>query len=276
MCGICGFAATEPGGDGEGILQRMNDSLRHRGPDDEGCARHGGVLLAMRRLAIIDLQTGHQPIATPDGQVHIVYNGELYNFPSLRLELEALGIPFRTSSDTEVILSAYRQWGPACLERLNGMFAVAIADAGGTLFLARDRFGEKPLYYYHDPTSGLLVFGSEIKALLRHPAVPRRIDPEAIPLYLTHGYVPAPDTIYAGIRELPPAHYLTWRQGRARLDQVPGTGRRPSGACRQWTRSRRPRRCGGGWQSRSGCGCSATCRSGRFSVAAWIPRPWWR
>jgi asparagine synthase (glutamine-hydrolysing) len=216
MCGICGFAALHPAPEARAILQRMNDALRHRGPDDEGSLQSGALAFAMRRLAIIDLSTGHQPISTSDGQSHIVYNGELYNFKDIRGALEALGWRFRTQSDTEVILYAYRQWGPASLERLNGMFALAIAD-GERLFIARDRFGEKPLYYFHDAAAGLLVYGSEIKALFQHPGVPRVVNHAALPEYLTHGYVPAPQTMFAGILELPPAHYLLWEGGRIQV-----------------------------------------------------------
>lgn len=219
MCGICGLATLDPHPDAPAILDRMNETLRHRGPDDSGEAMRGGIGLAMRRLAIIDLETGHQPIATDDGRYRIVYNGELYNFQHLRAQLEALGHRFRTASDTEVILRAYETWAAGSLERLNGMFAIAIADAGRRLFLARDRFGQKPLFYFHDPVSGTLVFGSEIKALLQHPLVPRHIDPTAVPFYLAHGYVPSPRTMYTGIMELPPAHYLLWGDSGIRIER---------------------------------------------------------
>jgi len=170
----------------------------------------------MRRLSIIDLVTGHQPMANEDETCWVVHNGEIYNFLDLRRELESLGHSFRSHSDTEVILHSYEEWGPECVNRLRGMFAFAIYDQGSgsgseRLFLARDRVGKKPLYYYRD--SKCFVFASEIKAILAHPQVPRRMNRRALPLYLAYGYVPAPHTIFENIYELPPGHLMTVQDG---------------------------------------------------------------
>lgn len=216
MCGICGFLefGGGPGADGA-LLDRMNATLHHRGPDEAGSVVLGAAGAAMCRLSIIDLASGHQPMAGEGGSRWIVYNGETYNFRELRAELEARGRTFRTRSDTEVVLQAYDEWGPDAVARLRGMFAFCIVHAAGEgdarraerLFLARDPVGKKPLYYWHD--GARFVFGSEIKALLAHPGVPRRMNRRALPLYLAHGYVPAPYTLFEGIYELPPGHTLT-------------------------------------------------------------------
>ena len=174
MCGIAGelSAAGPPGLPIQCALER----IRHRGPDDQGIWQGDNVVLGMQRLSIIDLAGGQQPIWNEDHTCCIVYNGELYNFRELRPTLEARGHSFRTHSDTEVVLHAFEEWGPECLRRFNGMFALAIWDRRRrTLFLARDRIGEKPLYYYRDPTR--LIFASEIKAILADPTVPRRLNP---------------------------------------------------------------------------------------------------
>jgi len=211
MCGIAGWVGSELSArveSPERLIRAMSDVLRHRGPDDSGTHVEDGVALGHRRLSIIDLEGGHQPMWDETGAVAIVYNGEIYNFPTLRDELRALGHRFRTRSDTEVLLALYRQHGEAMLERLDGMFAFAIWDrTRRRLFAARDRAGEKPLYYA--PLAGGLLFASEPKALLLHPAVSRRIDPQALAAYLAHEYVPAPACIFRDLRKLPAAHALS-------------------------------------------------------------------
>lgn len=212
MCGIAGVASADPGPRDPGIVSRMAGALQHRGPDDEGLVQRGDATIAARRLAIIDLSRGHQPLSNEDGTVWAVQNGELYNFAELREELEARGHRFATDSDTEVLPHGYEEWGAGIVRRLRGMFALAIWDSrAGELLLARDRFGKKPLLYAAVP--GALLFGSEIQALLAHPAVPRDLDHEAIDEYLSLGYVPAPRTGFAAVRKVPPAHTLTLRAG---------------------------------------------------------------
>jgi asparagine synthase (glutamine-hydrolysing) len=211
MCGIGGFVLSRPGlplDRLEARLAAMIETLRHRGPDDEGTWSDGRAGLAHTRLAIIDPSpAGHQPMASADATVWITYNGEVYNFAEIRRDLEALGYPFRSRSDTEVIVNGWHAWGPRVLSRLRGMFALAVWDQRSrSLVLARDRLGKKPLYYA--AIDGALVFGSEIKALLAWPGMRRSADLAAIDRYLTFGYVPAPDTAFSGIRKLPPAHYL--------------------------------------------------------------------
>ncbi len=197
------------------LLERMNRTQRHRGPDGEGMHLAPGIGLAHTRLAIIDLDTGAQPMFNEDGAVVVVYNGEIYNFRDLREELRARGHRFRSASDTEVIVHAWEEWGEACVARLRGMFAFALWDERQkALFLARDRLGIKPLHYAVLP-DGQLVFASELKALLAHPALPRRIDPCAVEDYLAYGYVPDPKTIYCDVSKLRPGHWLAWRVGQA-------------------------------------------------------------
>ncbi len=215
MCGIAGALLFRQQL-GESVwmerLGRMVQTLHHRGPDDHGCWSNGGIGLAHARLSVIDLSSaGHQPMATPDGSLVVVFNGEIYNFRELREALEGLGYRFRSHTDTEVLLHGYHAWGGhGLLQRLEGMFAFAMWDERRKeLFLARDRFGKKPLYYYHDGEK--LVFGSEIKALLPFPGVPREPDYEAIHHYLTYQYVPAPWTAFRGIRKLSPGHFLRHR-----------------------------------------------------------------
>ena len=185
MCGICGKLVFDPQGQvPRRILQGMADAIRHRGPDDEGFYISGQVGLGFRRLSIIDLSGGHQPLSNEDGTVWIIFNGEIYNYQGLSEELAARGHVFRTKSDTEVIVHLYEEHGFDCVQKLRGMFAFAIWDAvNKTLFLARDRVGIKPLYYYCG--NGFLSFGSEIKALLADPAVPREVNPAVI-LSLIH------------------------------------------------------------------------------------------
>jgi asparagine synthase (glutamine-hydrolysing) len=211
MCGISGFLlprATLPRGQLESRLWTMIATLRHRGPDDEGVWTDGRAGLAHARLSIIDLSpAGHQPMPSTDETVWITYNGEIYNFAEIRQELEALGYPFRSRSDTEVIVNGWHAWGPKIFSRLRGMFALALWDRRSQrLVLGRDRLGKKPLYYTE--SDEVFLFGSEIKALLAWPGLSRSPDLSAIDHYLTLGYVPAPHTAFAGIRKLPAAHYL--------------------------------------------------------------------
>lgn len=209
MCGIVGYFNLSLAEEERWpLLRQMCDSIAHRGPDDAGYYADQSVGLGMRRLSIIDLSGGHQPISNEDGSKQIVYNGEVYNFSELRRQLEQQGHCFSTASDTEVILHQYEQDGPACVERLNGMFAFAIWDKPTrTLFLARDRMGIKPLYYYWD--NQRLIFASEIKAILASRFVKREINRQAIWDYLTFRYVPQPETIWSKIHKVPPGHTLT-------------------------------------------------------------------
>jgi len=213
MCGITGVVGSLRT-DRE-VLAGMNATIRHRGPDGEGTFWSEQVGLSMRRLAIIDIAGGDQPIFNETGDICVVYNGEIYNFLELRPELEARGHHFATQSDTEVIVHAYEEYGVDCVERLWGMFALALWDSRrDLLLLARDRVGKKPLVYYADSARGGLAFASEIQALLAHPAVPRELDPRAIDDYLTYLYVPAPGSAYRHIRKLPPGHRLVWQSGQ--------------------------------------------------------------
>ncbi|MFM9115706.1 MAG: asparagine synthase (glutamine-hydrolyzing) [Planctomycetota bacterium] len=229
MCGITGSVWREPRyAVDEGTLSRMTDQLRHRGPDDLGLYQREivtrppydsvpGVALGFRRLAIIDLVTGKQPLANEDNSIWVVFNGEIYNFEDLRRRLEAAGHTFRTHSDTETIVHLYEDEGVNCFQHLNGMFAIAIWDANKRrLVLGRDRLGEKPLFYH--ATADRLVFASELKSLLQAPAIPREIDPNAIDEYLTYQYVPHPNSIWKGIRKLPPGYRAVWQDGRVEVD----------------------------------------------------------
>ncbi len=216
MCGIAGILRLEPTSASieRSTLEAMADALQHRGPDDAAYSIDpaGTCGLAFRRLAIIDLATGQQPIGNSAGDIQLVFNGEIYNFRALRDELRAGGAVFRTSGDAEVIVHAYERWGDACLPRLFGMFAFALWDARrNRLLLARDRFGKKPLHYVvHE---GRLLFASEIKALLAAGA-PRRIDPHALHDYLVLQYVPAPRSVFAGFRKTPPGCSVAVEHGR--------------------------------------------------------------
>ncbi|MBI5629784.1 MAG: asparagine synthase (glutamine-hydrolyzing) [Elusimicrobia bacterium] len=208
MCGIAGIINFDGRPVGEGVLLPMVKRLAHRGPDGQGLERRGPVGLGHRRLSIIDLETGRQPMFNEDGQVGVTFNGEIYNFKELRAELEVRGHVFRTQSDTEVIVHGWEQWGEACVERFRGMFAFALADwRRKTVFLARDHFGIKPLYYTIN--KGRLAFASELQALRLLEDFPRELDLEALDQYLSVGYIPAPRTIYRGVAKLPPAHRLT-------------------------------------------------------------------
>ena len=222
MCGIAGLLQIEGDRPAELLrdeVTRMATTMAHRGPDDAGAwaSPDGRVALAQRRLSIVDLSPlGHNPMPWDDGRLWITFNGEIYNFRELRRELEASGDRFRSQTDTEVILAAYDRWGLAAIDRFAGMFAFALWDAPrGRLWIARDRLGKKPLYYSEH--GGTLRFASELKALVCHERFPRDVDPAAARLYLRYGCVPAPYTIYAAARKLPPGHYLTWQNGRAEI-----------------------------------------------------------
>ena len=209
MCGIAGFVdfAGHAAGDARALIERMTTTIQHRGPDGAGYFVDANAAFGHRRLAIIDVAAGQQPIGVAQGQVQIVFNGEIYNYLELRRELESLGHQFRTHSDTEVIAMGYLQWGDAIAERLNGMFAFAIWDARTRqLLLARDRVGKKPLYVLRQ--GSFIGFASELKVLLASGRCPQDIDPEALDCYFTFGYIPAPRTIYRGVRKLPAARTL--------------------------------------------------------------------
>jgi asparagine synthase (glutamine-hydrolysing) len=215
MCGICGIASpasAEPVS--AALLQAMCRTIVHRGPDDEGIFTGDGAGLGTRRLSIIDLAGGHQPLSNEDGTIWISHNGEVYNFPELRDELIALGHRFSTRTDTETLVHAFEQWGDDFVQRLRGMFAFALWDGRARrLLLVRDRLGIKPLYYT-SLDDGSLVFGSELKAVLAHPGVRREVDPRALDLYLTLEYIPSPLSIFKGIHKLPAGHLLCYENGR--------------------------------------------------------------
>lgn len=215
MCGLAGIVLSHPGRPDEGTLLAMRDAQRHRGPDQAGVFVADGVGLGHRRLSIIDLAHGQQPMVDEAAGLALIYNGELYNFPSLKTELEALGVVFTSHSDTEVLLRAWQQWGEDCLSRLVGMFAFAVWDVRAQrIFMARDQIGIKPLHYGFTD-AGDLVFASELKGVLAHPQVDRTLDPQALEDYLALGYVPDPKSIYRSVRKLPPGHWLSWRAGEA-------------------------------------------------------------
>jgi asparagine synthase (glutamine-hydrolysing) len=213
MCGICGLAALDGAGPVDGrLLAAMNSALVHRGPDDEGAVLDGPVGLAARRLSIIDLAGGHQPIANEDGNVHVVQNGEIYNYRELRDDLVTRGHRFATRCDTEVLVHLYEERGLRFVDALRGMFAVAVWDARRRrLLLARDRYGIKPLYWRAG--GGTLAFASELKALLRDPGFSREVDLDALEAFLAFNSIPAPLTIFRDARKLPPGHVLTWEPG---------------------------------------------------------------
>jgi asparagine synthase (glutamine-hydrolysing) len=230
VCGICGEINVNPPGVRADVMKKMCGVMAYRGPDDEGmvfmrgdrsvetgmsgpplpCDDHFDVALGHRRLSIIDLSpAGHQPMSNEDGTVWIVFNGEIYNFPELKKELEKKGHRFRSKSDTETIIHGYEEWGVSCLKRFRGMFAFAIWDEKKRrLFLARDRLGKKPLVYWME--NGHFIFASEMKSILQAPEVERRVNLRALHSYLALQYVPSPDGIFEGIRKLPPAHFLVY------------------------------------------------------------------
>ena len=214
MCGIVGiFDLTGRREIDRDLLGRMNESQHHRGPNEGGLHTEPGVGFGHRRLSIIDLSSGQQPLFNRERNVVVTFNGEIFNFLEIRAELETLGYSFSTHCDTEVIVYAWEAWGERCVDRFRGMFAFAIWDRPkATLFLARDRLGVKPLYYAQLP-DGWFIFGSELKALQQHPALPREIDPTAVEDYFAYGYVPDPKTIYRGVHKLEPGFRLTLRSG---------------------------------------------------------------
>jgi asparagine synthase (glutamine-hydrolysing) len=214
MCGITGFVYNSDRAAERELLEGMNGCIVHRGPDEDGFYLNGNVGLAMRRLAIIDLAGGQQPIHNADRSKWIVFNGEIYNYQELRAGLEQRGHRFYTNSDTEAIIHLYDEYGVDCVQHLRGMFAFAIWDERDkSLFLARDRVGKKPLLYSQQ-ANGDLVFGSEFTAVLKHPAVSRDVDHEAIDSYLSYLCVPAPLTAYRQIRKLEPGHWMRWKDGQ--------------------------------------------------------------
>jgi asparagine synthase (glutamine-hydrolysing) len=241
MCGIAGWAAEHGSAHAEDTLERMLQAIAHRGPDGQGIWRSGRAgesrqaFLGHRRLAIIDPQGARQPMCDPACGLALTFNGEIYNFRELRAELERLGYRIARDSDTEVLLRAYQHWGAGALHRLRGMFAFAVWDARSErLFLARDRFGEKPLFLHED--GGTLYFASEIKALLRVPGIEARVDLGAVWDYLAYRYVPGPRTLFRGIRKLAPGTCATWERGALREtrywsppDRAPRPQREPRG-----------------------------------------------
>ncbi len=222
MCGISGIFDTRGQRDySRDLLTRINDIQAHRGPDEAGLHLEPGLGLGHRRLSIIDLATGQQPLSNEDDSVWVVFNGEIYNYQELVPELQALGHHFRTRSDTEVIVHAWEAWGPACVERFRGMFAFAIWDRNQQiLFLARDRMGVKPLHYAL-LDDGSFIFGSELKVITAHPGFQRKLDPLAVEEYFALGYVADPRCIYSTAHKLPPAHCLTLRRGTPLPSPVP-------------------------------------------------------
>ena len=218
MCGIAGIVRTDNAPVDRRLLERMTDAIRHRGPDDDGFYFGSGVGLGMRRLAIIDIKSGQQPIHNRDRSKWLVFNGEIYNYRELREKLEKLGHIFYTNSDTEAVVAAYEQYGTECPKHLRGMFAFAIWDEHDkSLFLARDRVGKKPLLYAQTPDQ--LIFGSEFSALVLHPDVSRDVNQEALHYYLSFLCVPAPLTAYRAIRKLEPGHWLLWKGGEVKTER---------------------------------------------------------
>ncbi len=220
MCGICGSCSTNRGTRlSEQAVRDMAQKISHRGPDGDGFFTDDNVVLGHRRLSIIDLEGGDQPIFNEDGTIAVVFNGEIYNFKEVREQLLQRGHTLKTESDTEVLVHLYEDMGPDLVDELNGMFAFAIWDANTkTLFAARDRMGEKP-FYYQLGEDGSLNFASELKALVHPLSQNPAISNTALDAYLTYGYVPAPQTIFEGIAKLPPAHRLIWKDGRTRIDR---------------------------------------------------------
>jgi len=212
MCGIAGFTSVG-GNPGLGVARRINETLYHRGPDQQGIFEGSEATLCAVRLKIIDLDGGDQPIVSDDGDTAIAFNGEIYNHREIRAELEELGHRFHSHCDTETVLHAFQQWDTQCFSRMRGMFAVALwVESRKRLVLVRDRMGIKPLYYYRHGED--VYFGSELKAILEHPDVPRQLDREALDSYLSVNYVPGPHTLIEGIKKVRPGHFLEWRHGR--------------------------------------------------------------
>src|ERR1700687_4118473 len=225
MCGICGVIGFKHTDQAEAITRRMMEAIRHRGPDEDGLPVAPSAALGMRRLSIIDLSGGHQPVFNEAGNVAVVFNGEIYNYQQWRGTLEGRGHAFRTHSDTEVIVHAFEEWGEDCLRELRGMFAFALWDArdSGTsgdaarharVFIARDRLGIKPLYFYR--SGNQLVFASEIKALLASGLISKQLDPAGLRAFLQLGHIPPPWTAIRGVIPLEPGHIGVWRDGEWR------------------------------------------------------------
>ena len=261
MCGIAGIIESKPGPEAAGAaVERMCSVMFHRGPDDIGLAKFSAGAIGMRRLAIFDPANGKQPMRTPDGRLTLVFNGAIYNFRELRTELAGSGWSFHTECDTEVLLAAFARWGPACVPRLRGMFAFAVWDESEqSLFLARDPFGIKPLYYRHTPAG--LRFASELNALTAADSAPAEIDPVAVHDYLSWLAVPAPRTIYRDIFSLEPGKTATFAGGRLTLASTWGFRTIPP----ESVRPRRNSRVSSGLDSRTRFArmSSPTCRSGR-------------
>ena len=217
MCGITGFVGQRA--EMQQILQEMMDLIAHRGPDGQGQFVEGPAALGQRRLSIIDLEGGKQPMFNEDENLVVVFNGEIYNFQELSEELKAAGHTFATRSDTEVLLHGYEQWGKELLPRLRGMFAFAIWDRRlQTLFCARDHFGIKPLYYYQ-AEDGTLLFGSEIKSFLAHPSFKKELNRDQLELYLSYQYSPGENTFFKGVKKLLPAHWMAWKKGELTVER---------------------------------------------------------
>ena len=259
MCGICGFAPSDPQQSvGRELLTGMTEIVRYRGPDSDGFYTTPGIGLGVRRLAINDLKTGDQPISNEDETITVVCNGEIYNFVELREELIADGHRVRTRSDVEVIVHLYEDLGPECLQRLRGMFAFALWDGPRRrLMLARDRLGIKPLHYSLGPDG--CTFGSELKSILAANQIERRLDLQALRDVFSLGFVTGPKTLFTEIRRLPPAHYLLYEDGRA--GPLRPYWRLPSPARRSG-----PSGCEKNFRNRSGSTCAATFRSEPGSV----------
>jgi len=227
MCGICGFYQTDGSADAQ-TLKIMNDQIIHRGPDDEGYYFNKKAGLAARRLSIIDLKTGHQPLHSHSGNSWITYNGEVYNFPELREKLTGRGYSFRTKTDTEVIVNLYEEFGTDFVKHLRGMFAIGIYDLKrDKLILARDHVGIKPLYYTLKRNNGTLVFGSEIKSILKYPGIRREIDHRGLDFFLSLEYIPAPYSIFRDICKLPAGHILTYQNSKLTVKQYWEVKKRP-------------------------------------------------
>ena len=218
MCGICGIYRSDGGPIDRSVLARMISIMAHRGPDGIGSYLDRGIGLGHRRLSIIDIEGGAQPLSNEDYSLQIVFNGEIYNYVELKRELEKSGHTFKTHSDTEVIIHAYEEWGVGCLNRFNGIFAFAIWDASAKkLFLARDHLGVKPLYYLQ--SGGKLLFASEIKSILQDDRSPREVDLKSLGELFTFRYVPSPNTIFKGIKKLPPAHWMLCSAGQFKIEK---------------------------------------------------------
>jgi len=218
MCGICGLITKSGEPVDEYVLRSMTDAIVHRGPDDDGHFLHGTVGLGFRRLSIVDLAHGHQPLTNEDGTVWIVFNGEIYNYKPLRDYLIDRGHVFRTETDTEVIVHLYEEEGIECVKKLRGMFGIAIYDLHKhELYLARDNFGIKPLYYAD--VDGAFVFGSEIKSLLASGKVTAEVSAQSLWNFFTFQYVPDPETMFQSVHKVPPGHYLRLRDGKVTLHE---------------------------------------------------------